>query len=386
MSVQDKFNQAVTNVANGKTAIANAITAKGVATATDASFSTMATNIAAIQTSNKLYGVNDEIAPQNMQYIPYRTIWQNTSFYNGSLNEYRPMFLDTTKQVLWFYSSGSINYVAKINTNTGLEINRFTDSATINFVIRDTINNRLLVLEGKKFHIVNEDTMTAISTYDFTSQLGSNIMIMFAANADFTTAYILNNGFPSKVFILNIGNGTLTDTTKTISTGSPLWFYHINGYLYYTDSSYVYKYDPVTITQTARTSAYLGQCVAYNPSDNMFYSNYSRTLSRYDLNCTKDNSYDINLNTTFAQSLANYEMIIYNNILLFQDPVYGFAAFNLTNSTIVRNNRTFSTVNNLKATTVWNTAVGLTEVYFAGNSSVGLCKIDLSYEAFKVLG
>ena len=51
--VDTKYNELFQSVSNGKTTVANAITDKGVATATNATFATMASNIALIETGIK---------------------------------------------------------------------------------------------------------------------------------------------------------------------------------------------------------------------------------------------------------------------------------------------------------------------------------------------
>ena len=51
--VDTKYNELFQSVSNGKKTVANAITDKGVATATDATFATMASNIALIETGIK---------------------------------------------------------------------------------------------------------------------------------------------------------------------------------------------------------------------------------------------------------------------------------------------------------------------------------------------
>lgn len=51
--IDTKYNELFQSVSNGKTTVANAITDKGVATATNATFATMASNIALIETGIK---------------------------------------------------------------------------------------------------------------------------------------------------------------------------------------------------------------------------------------------------------------------------------------------------------------------------------------------
>lgn len=51
--VDSKYNELFQSVSNGKITVANAITDKGVATATNATFATMASNIALIETGIK---------------------------------------------------------------------------------------------------------------------------------------------------------------------------------------------------------------------------------------------------------------------------------------------------------------------------------------------
>ncbi len=57
-SMDEKVKQCFTSASNGKKAIASAITGKGVSTASDATFATMATNIGNIKTSPRLQAKN----------------------------------------------------------------------------------------------------------------------------------------------------------------------------------------------------------------------------------------------------------------------------------------------------------------------------------------
>jgi len=73
-TVDDGFSSLKTSVSEGKAAIASAITDKGVSTASDASFSTMATNIRAIQTSSiALSSIAVTTAPSKTTYTALET-------------------------------------------------------------------------------------------------------------------------------------------------------------------------------------------------------------------------------------------------------------------------------------------------------------------------
>ena len=74
------------SVSNGKASVANAITAKGVSTATTAEFSTMASNIAKIETGGKIGGALEEFIKKSYVVPPYQSIYTP----DGTLGKFGP--------------------------------------------------------------------------------------------------------------------------------------------------------------------------------------------------------------------------------------------------------------------------------------------------------
>ena len=105
-----------TSVSEGKAAIASAITDKGVSTASDASFSTMATNIGAIQTSSiVLSSIAVTTAPSKTTYIALET------------------FSSTGMVVTATYSNGATRNVTSGCTWPTTALNAGTTSITITY-------------------------------------------------------------------------------------------------------------------------------------------------------------------------------------------------------------------------------------------------------------
>ena len=77
--VQQELEDVKKSVSDGKTTVANAITAKGVTTATDATFATMASNIAAIETGGGASGLSLNVFTQETEPETKEGIWVETA-------------------------------------------------------------------------------------------------------------------------------------------------------------------------------------------------------------------------------------------------------------------------------------------------------------------
>ena len=90
--VQQELEDVKKSVSDGKTAVANAITAKGVTTATDATFDTMAANISAIESGSGI-GLNvftQETEPETKEGIWVQTANPHQSVVVGSTKYENP--------------------------------------------------------------------------------------------------------------------------------------------------------------------------------------------------------------------------------------------------------------------------------------------------------
>lgn len=122
------YDQLFTSVSNGKSAIANAITGKGIYTAPNAEFATMANNISNIQTgrkeargtvSNFTSGSNRMISIQGLGFRPKIALLARQTGPIDTLS-FRTVYVDGST---FSPSAGNINQYAYDNPNTSPQIN-----------------------------------------------------------------------------------------------------------------------------------------------------------------------------------------------------------------------------------------------------------------------
>lgn len=155
--VEDCF----TSVSNGKSAIASAITDKGISTASDATFQTMADNISSIETGSSIatgtvetrnvatptFTINCGFKPAQVAIFmypsSYTTIYYNYSsrfingFYDGS-DTWQINIGSSTSEMFGISGSagGTTGKLIITPTNTGITIKLPNESVDFNYTIR----------------------------------------------------------------------------------------------------------------------------------------------------------------------------------------------------------------------------------------------------------
>ena len=102
--VQQELEDVKKSVSDGKTAVANAITAKGVTTATDATFDTMAANISAIESGS---GIGLNVFTQETEPETKEGVWVQTANPHQSVVVGDKTYANATKEGDWIWDSVS---------------------------------------------------------------------------------------------------------------------------------------------------------------------------------------------------------------------------------------------------------------------------------------
>lgn len=127
--VQQELEDVKKSVSDGKTTVANAITAKGVETATDATFATMAANIGAIETGGGASALSLNVFTQETEPETKEGIWVKTA------NPHQSVAIGSQR-----YSNNDENLGKWVKAST-LPYNFYLGSAVV-------LNNEIHILGG----------------------------------------------------------------------------------------------------------------------------------------------------------------------------------------------------------------------------------------------
>lgn len=298
------INENFTNASNGKTAIASAITGKGITTSNTDTFATMATNISNIPTTATLNG--------NAQ--PSDVILGKT-FYNTDSSTQQTGTMNLVKY------EGDIAY---INSSSSL-------SAEIKAIVEDS--NFIYVASGTYIYKISKSTLAVVATsptyggtikcigLDYNGYIyaiGQTIYkirkysisdLSFVAESVSTGApysikingsYIFA-GVSASVKKYNLSD--LSYVSATASVGSVIYCLDVSGnYLYAGSGTYIKKINISDMSISATSVTYGGSIYSIKIQDNYIYigGETTRTIRKYNLS-----------DLSFVSESANYGGIIY---------------------------------------------------------------------------
>lgn len=154
--VQQELEDVKKSVSDGKTAVANAITAKGVTTATDATFDTMAANISAIESGS---GIGLNVFTQETEPETKEGVWVQTA------NPHQSILI------------GSKTYE---NKNVSLTISGWTSAPALPFNFYNgsvvVYNGEIHIMNGTNHYAFNGTSWRKVSTLPYT-HYGKSVVV-----------------------------------------------------------------------------------------------------------------------------------------------------------------------------------------------------------------
>lgn len=258
--VQQELEDVKKSVSDGKTAVANAITAKGVTTATDATFATMASNISAIESGSRI-GLN--VFTQETEPETKEGIWIQTA------NPYQSVIIGETR-----YSSEEVS--------GDVSWNKLIDFPTeFNFGEILVYNDEIHVLTRAKGH------------YKYNGNSWIKVATLPASSSGTVPAVVFNDKIHlflgGKHYEFDGSSWIENGTAPNYDAGGGAFVYRNKIYMYYGKSIYNFS-DKISDSIDLPYNLSYGRVVVYNDEIHMFGGTTSSFYKhfKYDGNTVTD--------------------------------------------------------------------------------------------------